>query len=76
MMMMMMMMMYKLLTLEFSAIRRGSGQLGTWKRQPGRPRKCWVKQVTTSTGLSPSNTWSVATDRSAWRALRPVNGQA
>jgi len=29
-----------------------------------------------STGLSPSDDWSVATDRSAWRALRPVDGQA
>jgi len=28
------------------------------------------------TGLSPSAAWSVATDRLAWRALRPVDGQA
>jgi len=35
-----------------------------------------VEQVTTSTGLSPSDAWSVATDRSAWRALRPIDGQA
>jgi len=54
---------------------QGSGQFGTWRRQPGRPRKCWVEQVTTSTRLSPSDAWSVATDRSAWRALRPVDGQ-
>jgi len=45
--------------------RQGSGQFDTWKRQPGRPRKCWVEQVTTSTGLSLSDVWSVATDRSA-----------
>jgi len=45
--------------------RQGSGQCGTWRRQPSRPRKCWVKQVTTSTGLSPSDAWIVATDRSA-----------
>jgi len=32
--------------------RQGSGQFDTWRRQPGRPRKCWVEQVTTSTGLS------------------------
>jgi len=32
--------------------RQGSGQFGTWRRQPGRPRKCWMEQVTTSTGLS------------------------
>jgi len=44
--------------------------------QPGRPRKCSVKQVTTSTGLSPFDAWSVATDRSAWTVLRPVDGQA
>jgi len=56
--------------------RQGSGQFDTWRRQPGRLRKCWVEQVTTSTGLSPSEAWSVATDRSAWRALRPVDGQA
>jgi len=42
-----------------------SGQFGIWRRQPGGPRKCWVEQVTTSTGLSPSDAWSVATDRSA-----------
>jgi len=51
--------------------RPGSEQFGTWRRQPGRPRKCWVEQVATSTGLSPSDAWSVAADRSAWRALRP-----
>jgi len=39
-------------------------------RPPGRPRKCRVEQVTTSTGLPSSDAWSVATDRSAWRALR------
>jgi len=55
--------------------RQGSGQFGTWRRQPGRPRKCWVEQVTTSTGLSPSDAWGVATDRSARRALRPIDGQ-
>jgi len=54
---------------------QGSEQFGTWRRQPGRLRKCWVEQVTTSTGLSPSDAWSVATDRSAWRALRPIDGQ-
>jgi len=56
--------------------RQGSGQFDTWRRQPDRPRKCWVEQVTAITGLSPSDAWSVATDRSAWRALRPVDGQA
>jgi len=55
--------------------RQSSGQLGTWRRQPGRLRKCWVEQVTKSTGLSPSDAWSVATDRSAWRPLRPVDSQ-
>jgi len=24
--------------------RQGSGQFGTWRRQLGRPRKCWVEQ--------------------------------
>jgi len=47
---------------------QGSGELDIWRRQPGRPRKCWVEPVTTCTGLSPSDAWSVATDRSAWRA--------
>jgi len=28
-----------------------SGKFGTWRRQPGHLRKCWVEQVTTSTGL-------------------------
>jgi len=35
-----------------------------------------VEQVTKSTGLSPSDAWSVTTDQSAWRALRPVDSQA
>jgi len=40
-------------------------------------RKRWVEQVTTSTaGLSSSEAWSVAMDRSAWMALRPIDGQA
>jgi len=43
---------------------RGSGQFGTWRKQPGRPRKCLVEQVTTSTGLS-SDAWGVEMDRSA-----------
>jgi len=56
--------------------RKGSEQFGIRRRPLGHPRKCWVEQVTTSTGLSPSDAWSVATDRSAWRALRPVDGQS
>jgi len=56
--------------------RQGSGQFGTWRKQPGRPRKWWVEQVTTSTGLSPSDAWSVASDQSAGRAVQPVDGQA
>jgi len=56
--------------------RQGSGQFGTWRRQLGRPRIYWMEQVTTITGLSPSDAWSIATDWSAWRALRPVDGQA
>jgi len=56
--------------------RQGSGQFDTWRRQPSRPQKCQVEQVTTGTGLSPSDAWSVATDRSAWRALRPIDSQA
>jgi len=31
---------------------QGSGQFGTWRRQPGSLRKCWVEQVTTNTALS------------------------
>jgi len=53
-----------------------SEQFDTRRRLPGRPQKCWVEQVTTSTMLSPSDAWSVAVDRSAWMALRPVDGQA
>jgi len=50
--------------------QQGPGQFCTWAR------KGWVEQVTTSTGLSPSDAWSVAAYRSARRALRPVDGQA
>jgi len=50
-------------TLDLSVMsRQGLGQFDTWRRQPGRPWKCWVEQVTTSTGLSPSDAWNVATD--------------
>jgi len=56
--------------------QQSSGQFDSWRRQPGCLRKCWVEQFTTSTGLSPSDAWSVATDRSAWMALRPVDGHA
>jgi len=54
----------------------GLRQFGTWRRQPGLPRKRWVEQVTRSAGLLPSEALRVATDQSAWRALRPVDGQA
>jgi len=57
-------------------VLQGPGQFDACKRQPGRRRKCWVEQVTTSTGLSPSDAWSVAADQSTWRTLRPVDGQA
>jgi len=30
--------------------RQGSGQFGTWRRQPGRPRKCWVEQIPRAQG--------------------------
>jgi len=56
--------------------QQGSGQFDTWRRQRGRPRKCRVEKVTMSTGLSPSDAWSVETDQSAWWTLRPVDGQA
>jgi len=46
--------------------RRGSGQLGTWKRLRGCPRKRCVEQIIMSTGFSPSDAWCAATDRSAW----------
>jgi len=54
---------------------QGSGQFDTWRRQSCHPRKCWVEQVTSSTGLSPADAWNVATDQSASRVLRPVDGQ-
>ena len=55
---------------------QGLGQLGTWRRPRGRPRRCWVEQITTDAALSLPDAWSAATDRSAWRALRPTVGQA
>jgi len=67
---------YQALHLSIVTTQWGSGQFATWRRQPSRPQKCWVKQVTMSTGLILSDTWSVATDGSAWMALQPVDGQA
>jgi len=54
--------------------RQGSGQYGTWRRQPGRPRKCWVEQVTTSTGLSPSD--SIFNSRCVRQNQRCVRARA
>ena len=47
-----------------------------WRRPRGRPRQAWVHQLAIDTGLTADTAWSMASDREAWRALRPVAGQA
>ena len=46
------------------------------RRPCGRPRHTWMRQLEADTGLNADNLWNIASDRDAWRALRPVAGQA
>jgi len=48
----------------------------TWKRQRGRPRNTWVRQVELDSGITADASWTAAADRDTWRALRPTAGQA
>ena len=36
----------------------------------------WVQQLEADTGLTADDLWNIASDRDAWRALRPIAGQA
>ena len=47
-----------------------------WRRPSGRPRYTWVQQLEADTGLTADDLWNIASDRDAWRALRPIAGQA
>ena len=47
-----------------------------WRRPRGRPRHTWMRQLEEDTGLIADNLWSIASDREAWTALRPIAGQA
>ena len=51
----------------------GSGQLGALRRPRRRCWKCLVERIATNTGLSLSDTWRAAADRSALTALRPAD---
>jgi len=55
---------------------RPIGGSSQWKRPRGRPRNTWVHQVELDTGVPADTAWSVAADRDAWRALRPIAGHA
>ena len=47
-----------------------------WRRPSGRPRYTWVQQLEADTELTADDLWNSASDRDAWRALRPIAGQA
>jgi len=48
----------------------------TWKRQRGRPRNTWVRQVELDCRMTADAAWTAAADRYTWRALRPKAGHA
>jgi len=48
----------------------------TWKRQRGRPRNTWVRQVELDSGITADAAWTAAADRDTWRALWPTAGHA
>jgi len=43
-----------------------------WNRPAGRPRTTWMSQIVWDTGLTAAGAWTLAEDRSTWRALRPT----
>jgi len=47
-----------------------------WKRQRGRSRNTWARQVELDTGLTADAALTAVAERDAWRALRPTTGQA
>ena len=47
-----------------------------WRRPSGRPRYTCLQQLEADTGLTADDLWNIASDRDAWRALRPIDGQA
>jgi len=40
-----------------------------WNRPAGRQRTSWINQIVRDTGLTAADAWTVADDRSTWRAL-------
>jgi len=55
--------------------RQGSRQFGTWRRQQVARKNAGWSRSPRAQGSLLLTLGSVATDRSAWRALRPVGGQ-
>ena len=47
-----------------------------WRRLSRRPPYTWVQQLEADTGLTADDLWNIASDHDAWRALRPIAGQA
>jgi len=47
-----------------------------WRRSGRQPQQTWMWQLEEDTGLTADNLWSIASDREAWTALRPIAGQA
>jgi len=56
--------------------RSGDTPRHGWNRPAGRPRTSWISQIVRDTGLTAADAWTIADDRSTWRALRPTAGYA
>jgi len=66
---------HKVLKLAVNA-RSGDTPHHGWSRPAGRPWTAWISQIVRYIGLTAADAWTVADDRSAWRALRPTAGYA
>jgi len=47
-----------------------------WNRPAGRQRTSWISQIVRDTELTAADAWTVADDRSTWRALQPTASYA
>ena len=48
----------------------GTTSVPDWRRKPGRPRSCWLRDVLKDVHLTAQEAWTAADDREGWRAQR------